>query len=50
MGGQDFFGASGWLLIILAVYYSIKNYKGIFRFIKNTIKYKWWKDPKNRKK
>ena len=45
-----FFGASGWLLVILAVYYYIKNYKGSFRFIRDTIKYEWWKAPENRKK
>ena len=45
--GGLFFGASGWLLVILVVYYSIKNYKGIFRFIRDPY---GKKDPKNRKK
>ncbi len=51
MGDQDlFFGAAGWLLIIILIYTIIKNYKSIYKFIKNTIKYEWWKNPKNRKK
>jgi len=51
MREQDlFFGASGWLLVILLIYTIIKNYKSIYEFTRNTIIYKWLKDPKNRKK
>ena len=51
MGGQDlFFGLSGWLLVILLIYTIIKNHRSIYEFIRNTIIYKWLKDPKNRKK
>ena len=49
-GGDLFFGASGYLLLILAVYSSIKNYKRICRFIRDFIKYEWLKAPKNWKK
>ena len=48
MGGQDlFFGLSGWLLVILLIYTIIKNHRSIYEFIRNTIIYKWLKDPKN---
>ena len=51
MGSQDlFFGLSGWLLVILLIYTIIKNHRSIYEFIRNTIIYEWWKDPKNRKK
>ena len=51
MGSQDlFFGLSGWLLVILLIYTIIKNHRSIYEFIRNTIIYKWLKDPKNRKK
>ena len=42
-----FFGASGWLLVILLIYTTIKNHRAIYEFIRNTIIYKWLKDPKN---
>ena len=44
-----FFGASGYLLLVLAVYYSIKNYKGLCRFIRDFIKGEWYRSPENRK-
>jgi len=38
MGGQDlFFGASGWLLVILLLYNIAKYRKQLFKFIKEYI-------------
>ena len=41
------FGTSVWLLVILLIYTIIKNHRSIYEFIRNTIIYKWLKDPKN---
>ena len=41
------FGVAGWLLVILLIYTIIKNHRSIYEFIRNTIIYKWLKDPKN---
>ena len=46
---DNFAGLSGWLVLILIIYTVIRDRKPLYRFIKNTIKYEWWKEPKNRK-